>query len=223
LKTGHDAARAPISEQNAAAKRRPRDENGQTGSAFLAMVVVLVVLVVAVVLLQRTASSAEAISKKALTISKTGRGINDNTDSILELSKTNQLGTSILGSAQPLQAQLSQVADLANSINSYAASINSSAGTINTTAGTINMSAGAINGTAGGINSSTNSILSVAQSIESGVNMINTQLNATILVAQEIKGDTGTIAGAKATGLTGALHLAGCINKELGGNAAGTC
>ncbi len=192
-------------------------------TSALVMVVVLAVLVVAVVLLQRTASTAEAISKKAQTISETGRGINDNTDSILQLTKTNQLGSSILASAQPLQDQLSQVASLAASINSLASSINTSAGTINTTAGAINGSAGAINGTANGINSTAESILSVANSIESGVAMINTNLDVTIGVAQEIKGDTGVIVGGGGSGLTSGLHLAGCIDKELGGNAAGTC
>ncbi len=97
---------------------------GRRGSSAVIFLVVLVVLVIAVVLLQRTASTAEAIDKKAVAISKSGRGINDNTDAILQLSKTNQLGSSILGSATPLQGQLSQVVDLANSINGLAGSIN---------------------------------------------------------------------------------------------------
>jgi putative membrane protein len=187
------------------------------------LIVVLIVVVIAVVLLQRTASTAESINKKAATISKTGRGINDNTDSILQLTKTNQLGTSILNSAKPLQGQLGQVVDLANSINGLATSINSSAGSIDGTAKTINNSAGAINSTASGINSTASSILSVANSIKSGVAMINQNLDATIGVAQQIKGDTGAIVGGSGTGLTQALHLAACINKELLGNPAGHC
>jgi uncharacterized protein YoxC len=202
---------------------RGRDESGQVASNALLLVVVLAVLVIAVVLLQRTASTAEAIDKKAQTISRTGRGINDNTDSILQLSKTNQLGSSILTSAKPLEGQLGQVVDLANSINGLASSINSSAGAIDGTAKTINSSAGAINGTANGINTTAASILTVANSIKSGVAMINTNLNATIGVAQQIKGDTGAIVGGGGSGLTSGLHLAGCINKELGGNAAGNC
>ncbi len=63
----------------------------------------------------------------------------------------------------------------------------------------------------------------MAQSIKAGVDMINTNLDVTIDVARQIKGDTGAITGGGSTGLAQAQHLAGCINKELGGNAAGTC
>jgi putative membrane protein len=181
-----------------------------------------------VVLLQRTASTAESINKKATTIAKTGRGINDNTDSILQLTKTNQLGTSILNSAKPLSDQLNQVVSLANSINGLATSINGSAGTIDGTAKTINGTAGAINSTATGINSTASSILNVANSIKSGVAIINQHLDATIAVAGAIKGDTGAIVGTGSVngagpGLARALHLAACINKELGGDSAGHC
>jgi hypothetical protein len=87
----------------------------------------------------------------------------------------------------------------------------------------INGSAGAINSTATGINGTVTSIAAVASSIKAGVTMINTNLDATIGVAGQIKGDTGVIVGGGATGLPDALHQAGCINKELGGNAAGNC
>jgi methyl-accepting chemotaxis protein len=178
--------------------------------------------VIAVVLLQRTASTAESINKKATVISKTGRGINDNTDSILQLTKTNQLGSSILNSAKPLQGQLAQVVNLANSINSLATSINGSATTIDGTAKTINGTAGAIGGTANGINSTASSILSVANSIKAGVVLINSDLNSTIGVAQQIKGDTGVIVAGNNGGLVEALKQAGCINHDLGGNSAGS-
>jgi uncharacterized protein YoxC len=178
--------------------------------------------VIAVVLLQRTASTAEAINKKASTIAKTGRGINDNTDSILQLTKTNMLGSSILNSAKPLQGQLGQVVDLANSINGLATSINGSAGAIDGTAKTINGSAGAINSTATGINSAASSILSTANSIKAGVVMINQNLDTTLSVANQIKGDTAAIVGGSNSGLTGGLKFAGCINHDLGGNLAGS-
>jgi uncharacterized protein YoxC len=210
------------------ARGRRRDETGQAASSGLLLIVVVIVLVIAVVLLQRTASTAESINHKASTIAKTGRGINDNTDSILQLTKTNTLGKSILDSAKPLSDQLNQVVGLANSVDGLAKSINGSAGTINGTAKTINSTAGAIGGTASGINSAASSILSVANSIKAGVTMINHNLDATLAVAQAIKGDTGAIVGSGATtgtgpGLARALHLAACINKELGGSAAGSC
>jgi len=198
------------------ARGRRRDETGQSTSSGLLLIVVLIVVLIAVVLLQRTASTAESINSKAANISKTGRGINDNTDSILQLTHTNQLGTSILHSAQPLTGQLAQVVNLANSIEGLATSINGSASTINGTAHTINS-------TAGGINSTASSILTVANSIKQGVAMINQNLDITIGVAQQIKGDTGAIVGGSGSGLTQALHLAGCINRELGGSAGSNC
>ncbi len=203
------------------ARGRGHDESGQSTSSALLLIVVLVVLVIAVVLLQRTASTAESINKKAANIAKTGRGINDNTDSILQLTKTNQLGTSILNSAKPLQGQLAQVVDLANSIDSLGKSINGSAGTIDNTAKAINGSAGAINSTANGINSTVASILSVANSIKAGVAHIDQSLDGTIAVASQIKSDTGTIVSTN--DLANALRFAACINHDLGGNAGSFC
>jgi len=202
------------------ARGRGHDETGQSTSSALLLIVVLVVVVIAVVLLQRTASTAEAINSKAANIAKTGRGINDNTDSILQLTHTNQLGASILNSAKPLQGQLAQVVDLANSIDALGKSINGSATQIDGTAKAINGTAGAVNGTAGGINSTVASILTVANSIKAGVAHINQSLDTTINVASQIKSDTGAIVGGN--DLTAALHDAGCINHDLGGNSAGS-
>lgn len=205
------------------ARGRRRDETGQAGSQGLLLLVVAIVLVIAVVLLQRTAQTAEAINRKAKTIAETGRGINDNTDSILQLTKTNQLGTSILNTAKPLQGELAQIVDLANSINGLGSSILGSANTINSTAHTINSTAGAIGSTANGINSDASSILNTANSIKSGVALINQNVDTTIGIAQQIKGDTGAIVGSAGNGLTFALHEAACINRALGGNPAGNC
>jgi methyl-accepting chemotaxis protein len=202
---------------------RRHDENGQAASSALLLIVVLVVLVIAVVLLQRTASTATAINKKASVISKTGVGINDNTTSILQLTHTNALATSILHSATPLQGDLSQIVNLGNSINGLATTINQSATTINSTATAINNSAGAINSTAVGINSTAGQILGVATTIQVAVAMINSDLTTTDNVATLIRGDTDAIVGSGASGLAGALHEAGCINHDLGGNAGTTC
>jgi methyl-accepting chemotaxis protein len=206
------------------ARGRKHDETGQAAGSALLLIVVLIVLVIAVVLLQRTASTATAINKKASVISKTGVGINDNTDSILQLTHTNALASSILNSAKPLQNDLSQIVGLGNSINSLATTINGSATTINGTATSINNSAGAINATATGINTTAGQILAVSTTIRSAVAMINTDLVTTINVATEIRGDTDAIVGtSNNNGLAGALHEAGCINHDLGGNSGTTC
>lgn len=202
-----------------------RDESGKL-DANLLIVLVLVVVVAAAALLQRTAATAEAINRKATSIAQTGRGINDNTDSVLQLTSTNKYATSILGSAQPLQGKLATVVNLAQSIEGLATSINNSAGTIhgtagqiNSTAGSINSSALAINSTAGGINSTAAQVLAVAQDINVGVGMINTNLDGTIAVANTIKGDTASIVNLATT----ARKEAACIDQGLGGNAAGQC
>ncbi len=205
------------------ARGRRHDETGQAASSALLLIVVLIVLVIAVVLLQRTASTAVAINKKASTISKTGVGINDNTDSILQLTHTNALASSILNSATPLQNDLSQIVNLGNSINSLATTINNSATTINGTATSINNSAGAINSTASGINSTAGQILAVSMTIRAAVAMINTDLTATDNVAVEIRGDTDTIVGGGNSGLSFALKEAGCINHDLGATGATSC
>ncbi len=198
------------------ARGRRRDETGQSA---VILVVVLIVVLIAVVLLKITASTAESINHKAKVISATGRGINENTDSILQLTKTNQLGTSILNSAKPLQGQLAQVVDLAHSINGLATSINGSAGTIDNTAKAINGSAGAINSTANGINSTAASILNTANSIKAGVAHINQNLDTTIGVATQIRGDADAIvASGPGGGLTAALRNACNINFDLGGS-----
>jgi methyl-accepting chemotaxis protein len=154
------------------------DERGQ---ATFSLILVLVVVAIAVVLLQRTASTAESINAKAGNISKTGGGINTATAAVLKLGRTNDLAGSILDTAKPLEGQLNEVIRLAKSVDGLATSINASAGTIN--------------GTARGINGTASTILGTARHINDGVAQINTNLDATLQLASEIKADTGDILG----------------------------
>lgn len=191
---------------------RPRGDSGAT--AALGLIVTLVVVLLAAALLQRTASLASSINDKAKTIALTGRGINQSTDSIMQLNRTNELAESILGSAKPLEGKLGEIVTLAKDINGQAGSINGSAksingsainindsagsingtaGGINDNAGAINGSAKAINGTAGGINKEAAGILTTAQSLNRGVFLINAALDETIVIAGQIRGDTGNI------------------------------
>lgn len=224
--------------------RRCRGERGQ---ATFTLIFVLIIVAAAVFLLYRTESNAAAINGEATSIANTGRGINSDTDAVLQLTKTNRLATSILHSAQPLQGQLGQIVGLAQAIDGSATSINSSAGTINGTAhaidasassingsagsingsanaisgdaNSINSSAGAINNTAKGINATAASILTQASQIRHGVLMINTNLDVTIGLAQQILGDAGNIVNEA----SGALTQAACINKELNGGNRPPC
>ncbi|HUQ63161.1 MAG TPA: hypothetical protein VM121_05375 [Acidimicrobiales bacterium] len=156
---------------------------------------------VAVVLLYRTAWTAQSIDNKAGNIAKTAGGINDATDAVLKLERTNELAGSILDTAKPLQGELDQIVGLAKSIDGLATSINGSAGTIN--------------GTAKNINGTVSTILNTARSINAGVIQINRNIDTTIAVAQQIKVDSGNILN----NAVGANRTAACIaNGTLTGN-----
>ena len=146
--------------------------DARAGGAGLFNVVSVVVLIVGVVvigiaaaLLARTLAAAQSIDKKAQTIATNAGKINVATDPVVELNRTNELASSILTSAKPLQDLLNttdatarDIAGLAKSINSTAQTINNTADTINHTAGTINHTAGTIDHTAGTINHTTGTI-----------------------------------------------------------------
>ena len=188
--------------------KRWRTAATERGQATFSLLLVIVVVAIAVVLLQRTAWHAEAINKKAGNIAETGAGINTATAAVLKLGRTNDLAGSILDTAKPLEGQLNEVIRLAKSIDGLATSINSTAG--------------AINQTAKGINGTASTILGTARSINDGVAQINTNLDTTLVLASEIKRDTGNILGQADR----ASREAACIN--LGGvtgagNGGGTC
>jgi len=87
--------------------------SGNSGGAGLFNVVSVVVLVVGVLvigiaaaLLARTLAAAQSIDKKAQTIAENASKINVSTNSVVELNRTNELASSILSSAKPLQGLL---------------------------------------------------------------------------------------------------------------------
>jgi methyl-accepting chemotaxis protein len=142
---------------------------GGTGLFNVVSVAVLIVGVlvigIAAAMLARTLAVAQSIDKKAQTIATNAGKINVATDPVVELNRTNELASSILASAKPLQDLLNttdatarDIAGLAKSINATAQTINNTAGTINHTAGTINNTAGTINNTVGTINNTVGTI-----------------------------------------------------------------
>jgi methyl-accepting chemotaxis protein len=210
---------------------RPR-RSDDAGAAVLGLVVTVLVVLVAAGLLQRTSSLASSINDKAKDIALTGRGINESTDSIIQLNRTNELATSILNSAVPLQGKLSTIVNEANTINGSAASINGSAGSINGSAVSINGTAkgiggsatsigGAasrINGTAGAINAEAGRILDVARSLDRGVAQININLDGTIPIANAIRSDTGGIVGQAVNAKVNAACINGGLLRAQGGS-----
>ncbi len=210
---------------------RPR-RSDDAGAAILGLVVTVLVVLVAAGLLQRTASIASSINEKAKDIALTGRGINESTDSIIQLNRTNELATSILNSAVPLQGKLTTIVNEANTINGSAASINGSAGSINGSAVSINGTAkgiggsatsigGAatrINGTAGAINAEAGRILDVARRLDRDVAQININLDTTIDIANRIKSDTGGIVGQAVNAKVNAACINGGLLRAQGGS-----
>lgn len=173
---------------------------GFTFTSVIVLVIVVAVVGVAAVLLARTVQEAQSINAKAQNIATTGRGINQATDSVVQLNRTNKLAESILDSARPLDTQLGRIVatatginNRASSINSKAGSINSTAGSINDSAGTINTSAGEINGAAGEINSSAGSVNSTAGAINTSAGSIDSSAGAINSSAGEINDSAGTI------------------------------
>ena len=146
---------------------------GFTIASVIVLVIVVAVVGIAAVLLAKTVQNAQSINDKAQNIARVGTGINEDTDSVVQLTRTNRLATSILASADPLEQQLSGIVGTARSINGLAGSINQTAGDINNSATYINTTATDINQSAGDINSAATSINNSAGSINASAGAIN--------------------------------------------------
>jgi methyl-accepting chemotaxis protein len=149
------------------------DARARGGGAGLFNVISALVLIFGVVvigitaaLLARTLAAAQSIDNKAQAIAENAGNINVATDAVVSLNQTNELATSILQSAKPLQSQLNTVAATARDIADVAKSINETAGNINATAGTIDHTAGTINDTASDIATSLGTISRTTGTIE---------------------------------------------------------
>ncbi len=173
--------------------RVARSQRGQAGTNIVVIVVVVAAVGVAAILLARTLGAARSINDKADRISKTGRGINIATDSVVQLNRTNDTASSILRTAQPVEGKLDRIVSLARSVDGLAKSINTTAGRINNTARTVGGTATTIGGTASGINAVASQILDVGRRIDRDVELINGRLDTTIGLARRVKRDTGNI------------------------------
>lgn len=187
-----------------------RDERGAIAPAYTA-VITLVVVLLAAVLINRVAWTAESINKKALTIQKTASNIQGDSTAVFGIDQINNSASSILTTAQPLDAKLKQIVGLAQAVDVKAKSINGTAAVVSGTATQINGTAGGIAPTASGINGEVAGILSTAQSILNGTHTINRNLDGTIAVVTQVRGDTGNIRTAADLADT----RAACIDRKL--------
>lgn len=210
---------------------KPPTSRDFTAGGFASILLVIGATIVLLALLYRTEHNAVLIRDAAAGIAENGRGINTSTDSIMQLTKTNELGASILNSAKPLHAALTEINGLAASIDGAVAgieknavgidtsakSINNSAATIKGQVGTVNTLAVTINQTATGVNSDAASILKTATAIENGIVQINKNAALTAALVQSIMADADGINAAAVT----TAGLASCIDHAL--TASGSC
>jgi uncharacterized protein YoxC len=140
------------------------------GSSSLLSAVVLVAVLGATgltgLLLARTMRATDRINHKAAVIAKTGQGINNATDSVVQLSRTNELAASILASTQPLAGDLATMVDQAKALDGLSGSLDTSTGAINGTVGRLLTSANGMSATAGDINASTKRIAASSAEVD---------------------------------------------------------
>ncbi len=165
---------------------------------LLSFVVLLAVIGAATVtglLMARTMRATDGINAKTKTIARTGQGINSATDSVIQLSRTNELAASILGSTQPLAGDLAAMVDHAKALDALSGSLDASTGTINSTVARLLATANGMNATAGDINASTKRIATSSAEVAG--------------TTQEVANSTGTL---NTTAKTINAHLADLLD-----------
>lgn len=156
------------------------------GSQHLLSFVVLLAVIGATtlsgLLLARTMRATDRINAKTKTIARTGQGINSATDSVIQLSRTNELAGSILGSTQPLAGDLAAMVEQAKALDTLSGSLDANTGAINTTVAQLLATANGMSATAGDINASTKKIAATSAEVAGTTNEVSKStgiLNAT--------------------------------------------
>jgi uncharacterized protein YoxC len=152
-------------------------------------------------LLARTMRATDRINLKAKNIARTGQGINTATDSVIQLSRTNELAASILASTQPLAGDLAAMVEQAKALDGLSGSLDASTGAINGTVARLLATANGMSATAADINVSTRKIAGSAAEVDG--------------TTKEVAATTGAL-NATAKGIN--AHLADLLDaaKKLG-------
>lgn len=195
--------------------------------ARISIVAVGVLVLLMVWLLYRTESNAAQVGRDTQRIAASGRGINENTDAIVQLNTTNQVAASILASLSSINTNLSGVNSAARSIADKSGSIRTSTTSIADSShaidgsqreiaehvGAISTSVGQINTSLRGVNENAASILTAALSIQRGVALISSNLATTRIITNQILAEARDIG----THVKVTNHEAKCINNGLNG------
>jgi len=189
------------------------------GSSFLLNVVVLGAVLGATLLtatlLARTMRATDRINAKAKSIARTGQGINTATDSVVQLSRTNEFAASILASTRPLAGDLSAMVDQARALDSLSGSLDASTGAINATVAGLLGTASGMSATAGEINATTKKVAGSAAEVDGTTRQvgdttgalnttakgINTSLAGLLDATRKIEGDVVKVNQRLDTGL----------------------
>jgi len=210
----------PQSAQPTGGGTRPSGSRGGVqGVNVIILVLVAASVTIAAGLLAKTVNTARSIDAKAKSISRTGGTINESTDAIRGLVRTNRIATSILKTATPLDGVLTKIVNTAAAINSDAKSIDGLASSITTTAGTINTTASSINSSASSINSVASEINTTAKTIDGVARQINTtagQINSTAKTINTTVGPGAGILGIARIIDNDADEIITSLNKTLG-------
>ena len=135
--------------------------------SFVVLLAVIGATTVAGGLLARTMRATDRINLKAKNIARTGQGINTATDSVIQLSRTNELAGSILASTQPLGGDLNAMVEQAKALDTLSGSIDASTGAINATVAELLATANGMSDTANGLNGTTKKIAASAAEVDS--------------------------------------------------------
>ena len=200
---------------------RPAGEGrgGVQAVNLIILVLVAASVVIAAGLLAKTVNTARSIDGKAKSISASGGTINESTDAISQLVRTNKIARSILKTATPLDGVLTKIVNTAAGINRDASSIDGLASSITSTAGTVNTTASSINGSATSIGSAASDINTTAGQIDDVAGRINgtaRQINSTAKTINTTVGSGSGILGIARIIDGDAGHIVAAANATIG-------
>jgi uncharacterized protein YukE len=150
------------------------------------LAVVLAATLLTGILLARTMRATDRINLKAKAIAKTGEGINSATDSVIQLSRTNETASSILASTKPLAGDLSAMVEQAKALDGLSGSLDASTGAINATVARLLSTANGMSATASDINTSTKKIAASSAEIDATTKKVGDTTGALNATAKDI-------------------------------------
>ena len=159
---------------------------------FVVLVAVLAATGLTALLLARTMRATDRINVKAKAIARTGQGINEATDSVIQLNRTNQTAASILASTQPLAGDLSAMVDQAKALDDLSGSLDTSTGTINASVAQLLGTANGMSATAADINTTTKKIAASSSDVDATTKTVGATTGALNATA---KGINSSLAG----------------------------